>query len=92
MNAKYSECSADLEPVVWVQGGTFGYIDKHSKLYQKSEVSPIAIMLLPLFRTSTEGTESLLYNIITTDGWVCGDRNKKRSEEDTNGQRSHVEE
>lgn len=25
-----SECSADLEPVVWVQDGTFGYIDKHS--------------------------------------------------------------
>lgn len=30
MNAKYGECSADLEPVLWVQGGTFGYIDKHS--------------------------------------------------------------
>lgn len=30
MNAKCGECSADLEPVVWVQGGTFGYIEKHS--------------------------------------------------------------
>lgn len=30
MNAKCGECSADLEPVVWVQGGTFGYTEKHS--------------------------------------------------------------
>lgn len=48
MNAKYSECSADLEPVVWVQDGTFGYIDKHSN----SEEFPIALTLLPLFRSS----------------------------------------
>lgn len=27
-----SECSADLKPVVWVQGGTFGYTETF-KLY-----------------------------------------------------------
>lgn len=33
MNAKFSECSADLKPLVWVQGGTFGYTETF-KLYR----------------------------------------------------------
>lgn len=36
------ECSADLEPVLWVQGGTFGYIDKHSNS-TGNQRSPIAL-------------------------------------------------
>lgn len=74
MNGKCGECSADLEPVVWVQGGTFGYIDRHSN--RNFRILPYCINTPPLpFRNIIGRTVP-----IDKNDWVCGGRNMEQSE------------
>lgn len=70
-NAKCGECSADLEPVVWIQGGTFGYINEHSNSTGNQRSPPLALMLpTPPHRNSTGSSVSGIFNNITTNGRV----------------------
>lgn len=91
MNGKCGECSADLEPVVWVQGGTFGYIDKHSN--RNFRILPYCNTPPLLFRNIiTVSMFSLTSMTITWSVETETRRNlKKWKKTSSNGERKNVE-
>ena len=93
MNAKCGECSADLEPVVRVQGGTFGYIEKHSDS-TGNQRSPLLMLMLPTLPLRCTG-ESLTFKFSITSLLMTRSAEEfEKVTEDTssNRERNHVAE